>query len=78
MCKKGLVQMTIRKGVIDSDGLDVMQRAMDDACKQLKITSNDQSDRKRIAFLVAGFVRAGIHDVSELTDCVVTQFKISP
>ncbi len=68
--------MSIRRGVIDSEGLDVMQQALEQACTELGITREDLSNRKRLAFLVTGFARAGVYDLAELTEHVVTQFKI--
>jgi len=68
--------MTLRKGVFDNKGLNIMQEAMDRACAKLEIKQEDRANRKRVAFLVAGFTRAGVYDVDGLTDHVVTQFKI--
>lgn len=65
--------MPTRKGIIDSN---TKQKAMDRACKELEIKGDDQPNRRRIAFLVAGFSRAGVHDVEGLTSHVVTQFKV--
>jgi hypothetical protein len=68
--------MRTQKGVIDSEGLDVMQEALERACKELDVRREDQFNRKRIAFLVVGFTRAGVYDLDSLTSRVVTQFKI--
>ncbi len=68
--------MRMQKGVIDSEGLDVMQEAMERACNDLGVGREDQSNRKRIAFLVVGFTRAGVYDLDSLTKRVVMQFKI--
>jgi hypothetical protein len=69
--------MAIRRGVIDSEGFDIMQKAMDRACVELAISETDQSNRERVAFLVAGFMRAGENGVEQLTSYVVNQFRIS-
>jgi hypothetical protein len=68
--------MRMQRGVLDSEGLDVMQEALEHACKELNVGRDDQLNRKRIAFLVVGFTRAGVYDLASLTNRVVTQFKI--
>ena len=57
--------MRTQKGVINDEGLDVMQ-TLERACKELDVQREDQFNRKRIAFLVVGFTRAGVYDLDSL------------
>ncbi len=52
-----------------------MQRAMTLACNALKIGDVDEQNRKRVAFLVTGFMSAGISDPDLLTNYVVYQYR---
>jgi hypothetical protein len=67
--------MPFPRGVADNDVLNDMQRAMTLACRALDISDVDEANRKRIAFLVTGFMRAGISDPDLLTNYVVYQFR---
>lgn len=67
--------MPFPRGVMDNDGLNKMQRAMTLACDALEIRDVDQLNRKRVAFLVTGFMRAGISDPELLTNYVVYQYR---
>ncbi len=67
--------MPFPRGVIDNDGLDRMQRAMTLACNALEIGDVDEPNRERVAFLVTGFMRAGITDAELLTNYVVYQYR---
>lgn len=68
--------MPFPRGVIDSEHLNIMQKAMDLACCELAIPETDTAARERVAFLVTGFMRAGEHDPERLTSYVVDQFKV--
>lgn len=62
-------------GRTENQDLDMMQEALERACTALDIQPKDQSNRRRIAFLVAGSTRAGIHDLETLTSSVIERFK---
>lgn len=67
--------MPFPRGVIDNDGLNRMQQAMILACNALEVSDVDEENRKRVAFLVTGFMRAGISDPELLTNYVVYQYR---
>ena len=67
--------MPFPRGVIDNDGLNRMQQAMTLACNALEVSDVDEENRKRVAFLVTGFMHAGISDPELLTNYVVYQYR---
>jgi hypothetical protein len=68
--------MPFPRGVVDNDQLNIMQQAMVLACARLAVTDDDEPGRRRVAFLVTGFMRAGEHDPEKLTNYVVEQFRL--
>jgi hypothetical protein len=67
--------MPFPRGVIDNDGLNKMQDAMALACSVLEVSDGDEPNRKRIAFLVTGFMRAGVSDPELLANYVVYHYR---
>jgi hypothetical protein len=67
--------MPFPRGVIDPLALNTMQQAMDQACCDLEVSQSDEKNRDRVAFLVTGFMRAGVNDIGLLTNYVIHQFR---
>ncbi len=67
--------MPFPRGVIDNDGLNKMQLAMTLACSALEVSEVDEPNRERVAFLLTGFMRAGISDPDLLTNYVLYQYR---
>jgi hypothetical protein len=61
-------------GRYDSDKMNVLQAALNLACKELCISKADHVSRKRVASMVVAFAKYGHLDVDKLKSFAVRQF----
>ena len=61
-------------GRYDNDKTNVLQAALNLACKELCISKSDQVSRKRVASMVLAFAKYGHLDVDKLKTFAVQQF----
>lgn len=53
----------------------ILTRAIDEACKALKIPADARHDREVVAARIADLARSGINDANVLRDRVVTEAR---
>ena len=66
--------MKVPTGRYDNDKMNVLQAALNLACKELCISKSDQVSRKRVASMVVAFAKYGDLDVDKLKTFAVRQF----
>jgi hypothetical protein len=69
-----VVPMKSPTGRYDNDKMNVVEDALNLACKELCISKSDQVSRKRVASMVLAFAKYGHLDVEKLKTFAVQQF----